>query len=152
MYRVLCPVDTDKTRALAQAEAIVAFAEATEELQVDVLYVRESAAMPDVEWVAGGFAEEYLDEMTENIEQYADLPESVDVATEALSDAGIEFAVHETGGNAAEAILTVANEYGSDSIVIGARGRSPIGKVIFGSVAQAVLLDSTVPVTVVPVE
>ncbi len=152
MYRVLCPVDKSEERALAQAEAIVAFAAVTDALSVDVLYVREDVGMPDVEWVAGGFAEEYVEEMSDNVVEYHDLPDSVDAVAETLEAADIDFAVHETGGNPAEAILTIAEEYNSDSIILGARGRSPIGKVIFGSVAQAVLLDSDIPVTVVPVD
>ena len=152
MYRVLCPVDTQRDRARAQAEAIVELATVTDEITVDVLYVHEKTAASEGEWAAGGFAEEYLEEMTENVDQYGSLPDSVDTVAAVFEDAGIVFGVHETEGEPASAILTVAEEFDSDAIVLAARSRSPVGKVLFGSVAQSVLLDSDVPVTVVSVE
>ena len=46
------------------------------------------------------------------------------------------------GPDVAGEILKVAEETGADVIVIGMRHRSPVGKLIMGSVAQQVLLDA----------
>lgn len=152
MYRVLLPIDEHEDRAREQAEAVLELPGEADEIAVDVLHVHEDRAAPDVEWAAGGFADEFAEAMNENVQNVRSLPDSIDGVVEAFESAGIEYAIHEATGDPAGAILTIADEYGSDAIVIGARKRSPVGKVIFGSVAQVVILDSDRPVTVVPVE
>lgn len=52
-------------------------------------------------------------------------------------------------GRPAHEILAVAEERQVDQIVMGSRGRSGVGRVLFGSVAEAVTRRSTVPVTIV---
>jgi nucleotide-binding universal stress UspA family protein len=47
---------------------------------------------------------------------------------------------------AASAILEAASQREVTLIVIGVRHRSAVGKLIMGSVAQTVILDSRVPV------
>ena len=46
------------------------------------------------------------------------------------------------GADVAEEIMRVADETDADVIVIGMRHRTPVGKMIMGSVAQQVLLDA----------
>jgi len=48
-----------------------------------------------------------------------------------------------------EAILETAEEIGAERIVMAGHRRTPVGKVLFGSVTQSVLLHSDVPVTVI---
>jgi nucleotide-binding universal stress UspA family protein len=152
MYRVLLPVDEKEDRARKQAEAVLDLPGGADEVSVDVVYVHEDRSGPDAEWAAGGFADAFEEAMNEDLEDRRRLPNSVDAAVEPLESGGIECAVHEASGDPAGAILAIADEYDSDAIVIGVRNRSPIGKVLFGSVAQGVILDSERPVTVVPSE
>ena len=149
MYRVLLPIDDDEARARAQAEAIGELPAADEAIRVDVLHVHEEVTAPDAEWAAGGFSEEYAEEMVENVRDVQRLPNAVEVAVDVLEAAGVEHAVHETTGEAPEMILEAAAELDSDGIVLGVGERSPVGKVLFGSVVQAVILGSDRPVTVV---
>ena len=52
----------------------------------------------------------------------------------------------------AEDLIAVATETSADVIVIGLRRRSPVGKLILGSNAQRILLDSPCPVLAVKSE
>ncbi|WP_226479669.1 universal stress protein [Natrinema amylolyticum] len=149
MYRVLLPVDDSESRSRAQASAVSDLPEAATAVSVDVLHVREEGAGTDAEWAAGGFTEEYAAEM-ERVTDDEALPASVEAAVDALEATDLEWTLRTATGDPAETILEAAAEYDSDVIVIGVRNRSPVGKVLFGSVAQAVILDSDRPVTVVP--
>ena len=46
-------------------------------------------------------------------------------------------------------MLDLAGELDAELIVIGLRRRSPVGKLLLGSAAQHILLNSTVPVLAV---
>lgn len=68
-----------------------------------------------------------------------------------LGDQGIEatFEVEPATADAAEILLTAAEERDADLIVIGLRRRSPVGKLVMGSVSQAVILRASCPVLAV---
>jgi nucleotide-binding universal stress UspA family protein len=51
----------------------------------------------------------------------------------------------------ASAICRAAEQFGADLICIGSHGRSGFSKAILGSVAQAVVIVSSIPVLVIPV-
>lgn len=54
-----------------------------------------------------------------------------------------------TGEDVAEAVLDVITDLDADLLVIGARRRSPVGKLFLGSVTQSIILHADVPVLVV---
>lgn len=148
MYRVLLPIDDNESRARAQASAVRDLPRAATDVAVDVLYVREESAAADAEWAAGGFAEEYAAEMERLADDDA-LPASVETAVDVLEAGDLEWTVRTAAGDPAETILEAAAEYDSDLLVLGVRDRSPVGKAVFGSVTQSVILESDRPVTVV---
>ncbi|WP_135365791.1 universal stress protein [Halosimplex halophilum] len=151
MYRVLLPVDRNESRARAQVEAVLELPVAAGDLTVDVVHVHRNASSTDAEWAAGeGFSETFAEEMAEEVRESDRIPASVEAAVERLEASDHEFAVHERSGEPAEAILEFAAEHDSDTIVLGGSRRSSVGKVLFGSVVQAVILESDRPVTVVP--
>jgi len=127
-------------------------------LSVDgIVGENESRAQAQVEAVlelpvaAGeGFAESFAEEMADKVRSSDRPPSSVETAVNRLASSDHEFTVHERGSEPAVAILEFAAEHDSDTIILGVSGRSPVGKVLFDSVAQAVILDSDRPVTVVP--
>ncbi|MDR5671842.1 Nucleotide-binding protein, UspA family [Halalkaliarchaeum sp. AArc-CO] len=145
MYRMLVPVDVDETRAGAQAEAVLDLAAEMDDLQVEVLYVHEEIDAPADE---AGTA--YIDAINENLQNLQGLPDSTATFVDRLREAGVDADVHSVTGDPATAILELADEFQVDTIVLGARRRSPVGKVLFGSVTQSVILDSDCPVTVAP--
>jgi nucleotide-binding universal stress UspA family protein len=69
----------------------------------------------------------------------------------ALREAGVEHEVRQLvrGLDPADDLVKVATEVDAEIIVIGLRRRSPVGKLILGSNAQRVLLDSPCPVLAV---
>lgn len=72
-----------------------------------------------------------------------------DVWAAPLRDAGVDVAVAIVEGRAAEAIAGAADSEGADLIVVGARGLSPLRRVVLGSVSQRLPHITTVPVVVV---
>jgi nucleotide-binding universal stress UspA family protein len=73
---------------------------------------------------------------------------------EQLQQSGVEHDIRPLvrGQDPADDLIAVAEEEGAELIVIGLRRRTPIGKLILGSNAQRVLLDSSCPVLAVKSE
>lgn len=63
-------------------------------------------------------------------------------------DPEVEVRVVDDGGDAAEAVIDLAVGAGAERLVVGVKRRSPIGKLLTGSTAQRIILDSPVPVLV----
>jgi len=75
--------------------------------------------------------------------------QTVRTMTELFDDAGVTYSIRGAVGEHAAEIVDLATKVGSDRVVVGGRKRSPTGKAVFGSVAQAVMLDAPCPVTFV---
>lgn len=70
---------------------------------------------------------------------------AIDIAAEV--DPDLQYVASGVVGNPAEEIVRYAREHDAEYIVVSGRKRSPVGKVLFGSVTQSVLLSA--PCTVV---
>lgn len=70
----------------------------------------------------------------------------IDEAAEPVTD---EYEVVGRRGEPAEEILEYADQVDARYVVIGGRSRSPVGKALFGSVTQSVLLEADRPVVAV---
>ena len=69
---------------------------------------------------------------------------------ERLTAAGVDHRVHQAVGvDVGEEIVRVAEVNHAELVVIGIRPRSPVGKVMMGSVAQTVIMDAPCPVLTV---
>ena len=70
---------------------------------------------------------------------------------ETLRSRGLQVSVHVPVGvtKASQAILRVADQEKVDLIVIGVRRRTPVGKVLLGSLSQDVILEANAPVLAV---
>lgn len=131
MFRALMPVDGNVDRALEQARAISALPNATEAVTVVVLHVFEESA---------------VDESSELVD-----PERVHAVNEAVSlleEGGIDVEARSVVGDVAGAVGRVADEMDADGIFVSGRRRSPVGKAVFGSTAQQIILDADRPVTI----
>lgn len=67
-----------------------------------------------------------------------------------LRESGVPHEIRQiVGADVADELLGVARDTTAEAIVIGLRHRTPVGKMIMGSVAQRVLLDASCPVIAV---
>lgn len=75
----------------------------------------------------------------------------LDAIESRLESAGIDFDIKQTlrGQDPAGEIVDTADNLGASLIVIGLRRRSSVGKMIFGSTAQGVLMNAACPVLAV---
>jgi len=131
MYRVLIPVDTNEKRALAQVDYVTALPTAADAVEAYVLFV---------------FTEESEAEVEDH--DSASEIDAVRRARETLEDAGIDVTIVEDSGDTEEDILEHAETHDVDTIVLGGRKRSPVGKALFGSISQGVLLNTDRPVVI----
>ncbi|MCH7660121.1 MAG: universal stress protein [Euryarchaeota archaeon] len=68
------------------------------------------------------------------------------IANEAIDEAAVDGNPIGLVGNPADEIVEYAHDQGARYIVVAGRKRSPVGKALFGSVVQSVLLSAECPV------
>jgi len=142
MYHVLLPVDGDQDR-LDKQLATLRTLPGQDELTVTVLYVHEEVdTMPDE---AG---KSVIESVNKAIEELQGLPETIERAAEELEAAGTPVEVVETQGTPTDRIIEAGDELDADAVLIAGRGRTPVGKAVFGSVTQGVILRGERPVIV----
>lgn len=69
-----------------------------------------------------------------------------DIAAKAIDNAGVDATPVGLMGDPADEIVSYAEDERARYIVVAGRQRSPVGKALFGSVAQSILLNASVPV------
>ncbi|MEF8902065.1 MAG: universal stress protein [Halovenus sp.] len=134
--RVLLPIDADESRAVAAAETVTTLPNAADTVHVTILNAEK-----EVEAVSAS--------VNRSKNWKDDFPASVEKAGAVLEDAGISVEKRREHADPSEAIVNVADEIDADRIIMAGRKRTPVGKVLFGSVTQSVLLDADIPVTVI---
>ena len=125
-------------------------------------YVLEELSDPSITLInvidqANAFAYADADDMGMDIEGYLreeqrrreGAEKRLESYRERARERGVEADVIVTRGKPAKQILKAAADRDVDHIAMGSHGRSGVGRVVFGSVAETVTRRSPVPVTIV---
>jgi nucleotide-binding universal stress UspA family protein len=120
MYSIIVGVDDNEERARAQGREIVNMPLDPDEVHVTLLHAFEDN--PSGASVSQVSSVRRIEEM--------------------LEDEGIDVMLEEAGAKPAQAITEFADKEDADLIVLAGRKRTPTGKVLFGSVTQAVILET----------
>jgi nucleotide-binding universal stress UspA family protein len=134
--RILVPMDGSKTsfRALDNAIEIARACQATI-LGINVISFLPTEFMPAV--------------VPYKIYQKKDAGKFLEKAKLIAAKKGILFKYAITYGSPVEQILSIAKTKKIDLIVIGARGKGRISEIFLGSVSNAILHKSSIPVLIV---
>ena len=142
MYHVLLPVDGDEDRLDKQLETLTTLP-GDDEITVTVLYVHEEVdTMPDE---AG---KSIIETVNKSIGDLQGVPATVEQAAAEIEAAGMPVDFVETQGKPTDRIIEAAEELDVAAILIAGRRRTPVGKAVFGSVTQGVILQGERPVIV----
>lgn len=81
-------------------------------------------------------------------EQVVEAEENLETAKQFLHSQGVRYETHLLirGKTPGEDLVGFAAEQACDEIIIGVKSRSKVGKILFGSTAQNVILKATCPV------
>jgi YjbE family integral membrane protein len=109
-------------------------------LDVHVLNVQRPVSGDVSRFVAGETLKEYHQEGSE---------QALAPVRKLLGEAGVKYQEHQRVGDAAQTISDVAKETASDLVVMGTRGLGGVAAGLIGSVAQATVAQSAVPVLLV---
>lgn len=140
--QVLMPVNGEPERLDRQLQTLHDVI-GVNDVAVTVLYVHEEIDTPPDE--AG---DTVIDSINENIESLQGVPETVERAKESLEEDGVSVDVVTTSGDPKTVIRDIAEDVEATVIVVAARERSPVGKAVFGSVTQSIILEGDRPVLV----
>ncbi|QFU84677.1 universal stress protein [Natronorubrum aibiense] len=144
MYHIVIPIDTSTERGVKATQHVVDLLEDgpfgdPESITVTLLNVFEKFKAID----DGGNVK------SDDLYDEDSFPEAVTSARELLDGTGVEYDLERRHGDSVDEIVDFADEVDADLIVMAPRKRSSVGKVVFGSVAQNVLINTERPTLIV---
>ncbi|GAB3324081.1 universal stress protein [Haloplanus rallus] len=83
------------------------------------------------------------------VDEVLERHESVRHFEQVFDEHGVDYEVKGVVGDISDGIIGIAERTESDRVVVSGRTRSAVGKAVFGSTAQDVLLNAPCPVTYV---
>jgi nucleotide-binding universal stress UspA family protein len=145
MYKIVIPIDEDESRAMSAVEFVTELGNESglgadpDNISVSIINVFEKfKAIDDGGNVQSG---DLYDEDK--------FPDSVLAARDHLVEADVAVDIERRHGDPDDEIIEYAESIDADTIIIPGRKRSPVGKALFGSVTQHVILHTDLPVTIV---
>ncbi len=140
MLKALVPVDGSRT-SLRAVEHVIKLIQGREPMAVLLVNVR----VPADSWEVSSFLKDSEIKAIQDGQGNA----ALDAAAQMLDAAGIAYERALLHGPIAETIVKQAHAAGCDKIIMGARGESLLEEILIGSVTQAVIRCTDIPVTVV---
>jgi nucleotide-binding universal stress UspA family protein len=132
MFTVMLATDGHEERVMVQAQTVANYPCASEAIEVVIVNVAK-----EIQSDEGGKI---------HLEEYSEMPDSASNALSFFESEGIAARAQQRSGDPAEELIRAAREEDADQIVLGGRRRTPVGKAVFGSVVQDVILDAECPV------
>ncbi|MFD1571007.1 universal stress protein [Halorubrum laminariae] len=140
MYKILAAIDESEQRTRNSISAIQSLPRDGESIHVSLINIFEEFDISDD---SGGRVKS-----ADLVDKY-DPPETMELAEKLLNESNISHSSTLRHGKPAAKIIEAAGDEEVDMIVVASGDQSPVGKVLFGSVTQGVLIDSDWPVLVV---
>lgn len=145
MYHIVIPVDEDEDRAVAAVQFVTSLGdESGLDIDLDAVSVSVLNVFEEFKAIDDGGNVSSKDIYDED-----EFPDSVLTVRDRLTDAGISVDLVRRHGKPGEEIVEFADSIDADNIVVPGRKRSPVGKAVFGSVTQDIILNTERPVTIV---
>jgi nucleotide-binding universal stress UspA family protein len=82
-------------------------------------------------------------------DELAHRDEAVDAVATTFADAGVTYEIRGVFGHDGEGFVRLARQVDADMVVVQGGDRTPVGKAVFGSVPQHILLHAPCPVLLV---
>jgi len=145
MHQIVIPVDEDEMRATNAAEFVI---EMLNESKLDVDPANISVSVINV-FKEFNAIDDGGNVKSKDLYDEDELSEPMVTVRDLLVEADISVNLERRHGDPADEIVEYAASIDADVIVLSGRKRSPVGKAMFGSVTQDVILDSDRPITIV---
>lgn len=133
MYTVLITIPENQSEAAKIKETVQEMPLIPHEADLHVLSVHDETEIEEKSWTG------------KKVDKFPDI--LADPASE-LKESQFEVTLHRRFGNPVEKIERTVSEVDANLIVIGGRKRSPVGKALFGSTAQSIILRTNIPVLI----
>lgn len=131
------PVDEHEEYADEQVKTLLSLPADKENLSVVVLHVHKK-----LDQQSDTLGTAFVDDLDDAIIETHDPPQAVMNAVEQLREAGVETELKEMVDDPVDGILKAADIIDADSILIAGRKSSTVGKMLFGSVSQKVIVKT----------
>lgn len=112
------------------------------ETDLEVVHVLSRSELRDLERVS-------FEQTGEAVEMERVREAATDIARESAEDIAPEAEAVGLVGDPAQAVVDYVADQDTEYVVVGGQKRSPVGKALFGSVSQSVLLNVDAPVLAV---
>lgn len=140
MTRILVPLDGSEQSSVALQYALEHFKDAS---VVCLNVIDPIEAGYTAQASVPGYSQEWFEQAQDSAEKLFEEAQAI------ASEYDVDIETDTEVGRPSRTIVNYADEHNVDNIVMGSHGRAGVSRILLGSVAEAVMRRSTVPVTIV---